>query len=74
MKLDGVKLQNEIARRQMTIIDFAKQAGLSSSTVYRAINGGRSSSRTVGKFAQALQINPADIFYLNSAQMKEVTE
>ncbi|MBQ6780709.1 MAG: helix-turn-helix transcriptional regulator [Treponema sp.] len=73
MKLDGVKLQNEIARRQMTITDFAKQAGLPSSTVYRAINGGRSSTRTVGKFATALQINPADIFYSHSAQRKEAT-
>lgn len=73
MKLDGVKLQNEIARRQMTIVDFAKQAGLPTSTVYRAISGGRSSTRTVGKIATALQINPADIFYSHFTQMKEAT-
>lgn len=63
MTIDGVKLQNEIARRQMTILDFAKQAGLATATVYRAINSGLANIRTVGKLAAALQINPADIFY-----------
>lgn len=70
MKIDGVKLQNEIARRQMTITDFAKQAGLPMSTVYRAIGGGRSSTRTAGRIAAALQITPSEISYVIPAQMK----
>ena len=71
MKVDGMKLQNEIARRQMTITDFAKKAGLSIGAVYRAINGGQSTLRTAGKIAAMLQINPNEIF---SAQSKEMIE
>ena len=70
IKLDGVKVQAEIVRRQMTMTDFAKQAGLPTSTVYRVIAGGRSSTRTAGKIVSALQIAPTEIF---SAQMKEAT-
>lgn len=62
MKLDGRKVQNEIARRQLTIRDFAKQAGLPTSTLYRAIGGGHSTTKTAGKIAAALKLNPADIF------------
>ena len=68
MKLDGMKLQNEIARRKLTLSEFAKKAGLPTSTVYRAIAGGRSNTRTVGKIAEALQINPAEIFHSTTAQ------
>lgn len=71
MKLDGMKLQSEIVRRQQTITAFAKKAGLPTSTVYRAINGGCSTTRTAGKIAAALQINPTDIFYSDTAQIKE---
>ena len=67
MKVDSMKLQAEIARRQMTITDFAKQAGLSIGSVYRAINGGRSTLRTAGRMAALLQVTPTEIF---SAQAK----
>ena len=67
MKLDGMKLQAEIAQRQMTITDFAKKAGLSIGSVHRAINGGQSTLRTAGKMAALLQITPTEIF---SAQAK----
>ena len=68
MKVDSMKVQAEIARRQMTITDFAKQSGLSIGAVYRAINGGQSTLRTAGRIAALLQINPNEIF---SAQIKE---
>ena len=56
MKIDGVKLQVEIARRQMTITDFAKKAGVSIGSLYRAINGGQSTLRTAGRIAVAMNI------------------
>ena len=71
MKVDGMKLQNEIARRQMTITDFAKKAGLSIGAVYRAINGGQSTLRTAGRMAAMLQITPTEIFYSGSAQVRK---
>lgn len=61
MKLDGLKLQDEIARRQMTIIEFAKYAGVSTVAVYRILNGGRSNTRTAGKIAAALKKKPRDL-------------
>ena len=67
MKVDGLKLQSEIALRQMTLTDFAKKAGISIGSVYRAINGGQSTLRTAGRIAALLQINPNEIF---SAQAK----
>ncbi|MBR4903690.1 MAG: helix-turn-helix transcriptional regulator [Selenomonadaceae bacterium] len=72
MKLDGMKVQSEIVRRRLTITDFAKKAGLPTSTLYRVINGdGRSNTRTAGKIAAALQMNPTEISYSYSAQIKE---
>ena len=68
MKVDSMKVQAEIARRQMTITDFAKQSGLSIGAVYRAINGGQSTLRTAGRIAALLQINPNEIF---SAQISQ---
>ena len=68
MKVDSMKVQAEIARRQMTITDFAKQSGLSIGAVYRAINGGQSTLRTAGRIAALLQINPNEIF---SAQISK---
>lgn len=61
MKLDGEKLQDEIARRQMTILEFAKYAGVPTSTIYHAIGGGRSNTRTAGKIAAALKKKPRDL-------------
>ena len=71
MKVDGMKVQAEIARRQMTMTEFAKHSGVSIGSLYRAINGGQSTLRTAGKIAAMLQINPNEIF---SAQSKEMIE
>ena len=72
MKLDGRKLKNEICTRKMTLTDFAKKAELPTSTLYRAIGGASSNSRTVGRIASALNVMPAEILE-NPAQIKEVT-
>lgn len=57
MKLDSLKLQNEIARRQLTITDFAQNAKMSTATVYRILRGGRANTKTLGKIAAALSID-----------------
>lgn len=63
MKLDGAKLKDEIARRQFTITGFAKSANVSAATVYRAMSGGRTNTKTVGKIAAALGCqNPSDLY------------
>lgn len=61
MKLNGAKIQNEIMRREMTMIEFAKRANLPPSTLYRVINGGRSTTRTTGRLARALDVPPQDL-------------
>lgn len=70
MKYDGERLTNEIARRKQSVPDFAKDAGLSRFSVYRALSGGKASTRTLGKLAAALEIdNPIDL----CKPMKEVS-
>ena len=73
MKLDGRKLKNEICTRKMTLTDFAKKAELPTSTLYRAIGGASSNSRTVGRIAAALAGTPLEIL-VDAAQIKEVIQ
>lgn len=70
MKYDGERLTNEIARRKQSILEFAGKAGLSRFAVYRAVAGGKASTRTLGKLAAALDIDkPTDL----CKPMKEVS-
>lgn len=62
MNIDGRKLRSEIARQQLTVIDFAKKAGLSGVAVYKALGGSRANTKTLGKMAAALGVeNPCDL-------------
>ena len=69
MRYDQERLRDEIARRQMTVTDFAKQAGLSKFNVYRALKGGRANTRTLGKIAAALNMEKPSELLEPSAQM-----
>lgn len=62
MYYDGLKLQNELARRQQTVADFAKTAGVSRPVMYRALTGARMNLRTLGRIAAALGVDrPTDL-------------
>ncbi len=62
MYYDGLKLRNAIARKQFSVDQFAKKAGLSRFTAYRALADGRAYTKSLGKIAAALGIeNPCDL-------------
>lgn len=62
MQVNGMKLRSAIARKQLTITDFAKKAGLSNFGLYRVLQGNRANTRTLGKIAAALNIDdPCDL-------------
>lgn len=63
MRYDTERLRNEIARRHMTATDFAKLAGISKFSVYRALKGSRRvRMSTLGKLAHALKLeNPSEL-------------
>ncbi len=62
MYYDGLKLRNAIARKQMSVEQFAKDAGLSRFTTYRALADGRAYTKSLGKIAAALGVeNPCDL-------------
>ena len=48
-------------KKNWKIVDVAKAAGLSYSTVYRAISGANFDSKTLEKIAEALGVNPLDL-------------
>lgn len=56
MNFDGERLRDEIARRQQSIPEFARDANLSRFSVYRALSGSRANTRTLGKIAAALNV------------------
>lgn len=56
---DAERIQNELARRQWTLKDFAQKAELSPTTARFVIYGGKALSfKTLGKVAAALGIDP----------------
>ncbi|MBR0103830.1 MAG: helix-turn-helix domain-containing protein [Selenomonadaceae bacterium] len=57
MQVNGIKLQNEIARRHLNYNQFAAKAGVSTYGLYRAIKGSRPHMATLGKIATALDID-----------------
>ena len=71
MYYDGAKIQNAIARRKQSVADFADKAKVSRLSVYRAMCGGKASTRTLGKLAAALNIDkPTDLL---AAPIKEAS-
>ena len=61
MILDGNKLFNEIAKRGVTITEFANHAQLPPATIHRAIKGANVNARTIGKIAATLQVEPTEL-------------
>lgn len=74
MRYDQERLRDEIARRQITVTDFARQAGISKFNVYRALKGGRANTRTLGKIAAALNIEePSELLEEEISMTQEKT-
>lgn len=62
MYFDSKKLRNAIARQQISVDAFAKEAGISRCTAYRAVAGGKAYTRSLGKIAAALGVEtPTDL-------------
>ena len=62
MDFDGKKIADEIARRCQSVPEFAVDAQLSRFAVYRALSGGKASTKTLGKIAGALGVErPTDL-------------
>lgn len=59
MKIDSKKLDLALARRRMVLSDL--RDAVSSNTLYRLRHGDEPTPRTVGKIAQALGVDPADL-------------
>ena len=75
MKFDGAKLRDEIARRQQSVVDFAKAAGVSSYCVYRAMRGSRVGTKTLGKIAAALKVEkPSDLLEEDDKEMIQIQD
>lgn len=71
MRYDGLKIRNAIAKREQSIPKFAAEADLSAFSVYRAIADGQAHSRTLGKIARVLDVDPLDL--LQPADRAEAT-
>ena len=61
MRFNGLKLQDEIASRRLTITDFAKKSQVPAGAIYRAIGGGNLRLSTAGKIASALNVKPSEL-------------
>ena len=53
-RVDGRRLRREIAKRQLTVAEFARNTGLSTPAVYKAMAGSRPTTKTLGKIAEGL--------------------
>ena len=72
MKFNGVKIQDEIARREQSVTDFANSAGLSPGSIYRAMAVASATTKTLGKIARTLGIEKPTIL-LQPADRAEAT-
>lgn len=69
MYFDGERLTDEIARRQQSVPEFARDANISRLAVYRAMTGGKANVRTLGKLAAALNVEkPSELLRASPAQ------
>lgn len=61
MFVDERKLMEKAAERQMTVKELVEKAGVTYQAISSIKRGWRSTTRTVGKLAAALDCKPADI-------------
>lgn len=62
MELDINKMQLLMLRKCWSIADLQRHAGLANTTIYKICDGiNNASSRTIGKIARALEVDPAEI-------------
>lgn len=67
---DAERIQDEMARRQWTLKDFAEKADLSPTTARFVIYGGKALSfKTLGKVAAAFGIDPPSSLIVKPAQV-----
>lgn len=61
VKIHKENVEHALVERGWKVTDLAKNAGLSWSTVYRAMDGNEFNSGTLEKMAKALDVNPIDL-------------
>ena len=61
MYIDEKKLYLMCARRQMTIKELIKKAGVTYQFLASVKKGWRSTTKTIGKIAAALECDPAEL-------------
>lgn len=61
MKYDAMRIREEIARREQSVAEFARVAGVSQFTMYRALAGSHAATRSLGKIANALNLPPREL-------------
>ena len=57
-RYDSAALRDLVARRQMSVAQLAKKAGIARITAYRAMDGEIAHVKTLGKIAKALEVAP----------------
>lgn len=61
MRLDRAKFMYQVSRRDLTLTEVAKRAGVARATVSYAKNGKSCTEDTVNKLAAALKVEPEAI-------------
>lgn len=62
MNLDYKKMQLLIVGKCWTLAELQREAGLANTTLYQLMKTGRQpTTRTIGKIAKALGVDPAEI-------------
>ena len=61
MRIDRKKFYLRCAELAINPVDVAKKAGLCVETVYKATGGGNVTTKTIGKVARALEIEPKNL-------------
>lgn len=61
MRIDRQKFYLRCAEMAINPVDVAKKAGLCVETVYKATAGGNVTTKTVGKVALALEVEPKNL-------------
>ena len=54
---NGSRIFAEIARREQSVPEFARDVGIAPASVYRALSNRKPNTRTLGKLATALGLN-----------------
>lgn len=67
MIIDSYKLMSAMVDKNMSFEDLANGIGMSSATVYRVVNTGRTTPRTFCKLATVLGLDPEEVILQKSA-------